>query len=372
MEKALAKYPNSVRGNELYAEKLLARGDQRSLDRAVEAVKKLREIAPAYPPTARLSVRLASKRGMQEQVRKDLLAKMPNIKNMKEIDATQKQNIQTLASLFVDLNDLDSAEKLYRDLADRDPASVYDLAEFLGKHRAPEQCFQKLNEIYSVNRIPQILSVALGVARERRDKIGDKFDADIQRWLDAGLRENPGSITLLIVQADLYDLQKRYNDAAKIYRDLLKRNDLKGMQRAVVLNNLAYLMALAGNSTATDVDPLNLIQEAAKILGPNSDILDTRAVIYISRQQYDKAIADLDLSVTDSPTASKCFHLAVAQLEAGNNRAALDAWKQAEALGLGRDALNRMEHDLYEKTKKKIDKLRGTSVTSADSLRKAG
>ena len=89
-----------------------------------------------------------------------------------------------------------------------------------------------------------MLSVAMTVARDRRDKIGDKFDAEIQRWLDTGLRENPDSIALLIVQADMYDLQKKYEDSAETYRKMLTRSELVGLRRAVVLNNLAFLLAL--------------------------------------------------------------------------------------------------------------------------------
>lgn len=276
------------------------------------------------------------------------------------------------ANLLVDLNDLDSAEKIYRSLVAHDPKLVFELARFLGMHRSPEQCFEKLNEVYSIEKVPDVLDVAMVIARERRDKVGDKFDSQIQHWLDAGLRENPDSITLLVVQADLFDLQKRYDDAANIYRKLLDRSELTGIRRAVVLNNLSYLLALAGKSTATDMDPMNLVTEATQILGPNSDILDTRAVVYISKQQYKEAIADLELSVTDSPTASKYFHLAYAQLKAGNSRAAVEAWEKAESLGLSRDSLNRMEHDLYEKVKVEIDKIRGKSAPKSNSLRKPG
>ena len=121
------------------------------------------------------------------------------------------------ANMLVELGDLDSAEKIYSDLAARNPVYVYDLARFLGEHRDPEQCFAKLNEIYSPDRIPELLSVAMTVVRDRRDKVGDKFDAQIQGWLDTGLRENPDSIALLIVQADLYDLQKKYEDSAETF-----------------------------------------------------------------------------------------------------------------------------------------------------------
>ena len=106
------------------------------------------------------------------------------------------------------------------------------------------------------------------VARDRRDKSGDKFDADIQRWLDAGLRENPDSIALLIVQADLYDLQKKYDESAAVYRKLLARDDLKDIRRAVVLNNLSFLVALAGPSAGGDLDALKLVQEAVANHGP--------------------------------------------------------------------------------------------------------
>ncbi len=173
-------------------------------------------------------------------------------------------------------------------------------------------------------------------------------------------------------QADLYDLQKKYDDAANLYRKLLDRKELAGIPRAVVLNNLAYLVALQENSTATATDPMKLVDEAVQILGPNSDILDTRAVVYISQKQYARAVNDLELSVTENPTASKYFHLAEAHLSAGERRAAVDAWEKAEGLGLTRDSLNRMEQDRYEKVKAEIEKIRGPAVTKSDSLRKAG
>jgi tetratricopeptide (TPR) repeat protein len=177
---------------------------------------------------------------------------------------------------------------------------------------------------------------------------------------------------LLMLQADLRDLQKRYEDAANIYNKLLGRTELAGLQRAVVLNNLAYILALAGKSIAIDVDPMKLVVEAAQILGPNSDILDTRAVVFMSRKQYKEAIDDLELSVTDGPTASKYFHKAVAHLRANQSRAAVAAWEKAVGLGLSRDSLNRMEHELYEKVKIEIEKIPGTSVTKAQPVSKAG
>jgi len=139
---------------------------------------------------------------------------------------------------------------------------------------------------------------------------------------------------------------------------------VKDITRAVVLNNLAFLVALAGNEAETGNDPLKLVQEAEHILGPTSDILDTRAVVYTAQGKYDAAIEDLNYAVTADPAAPKYFHLAVAQLGAGNNSKAIDAWQKAHELTDDvRSTLNRMEFDLYDKTKAKIESLRDPKLT---------
>jgi tetratricopeptide (TPR) repeat protein len=372
MKSIIGHYPNSVLALDTYIRKLLKRSDKSSLNEATTYVEQMRKLNPSGVSTFELTVRLATKIGKQEEVRKLLVGRLPDFSKFKTFPEDQMAMLEKFAQLLTDLNDLDTAERVYRELAARDPKRIYPLAKFLGLHRDAAQCFAELNKVYSTENLPDILNVAVGVARDRRDKIGDKFDSEIQRWLDAGLRENPDSITLLIMQADVYDLQQKYDEAATVYRDLLKRNDLVGLRRAVVLNNLAFLLALEGSAAGTDLDAMKLVQEAVQIMGPNSDILDTRAVVFISRDKYKEAISDLNFSVTDGPTASKYFHKAQAHMGANENSAAVDAWKKAEELGLNRDAINRMEHDLYEQLKSKIDQLQGKSVTQAEPLRKAG
>lgn len=372
MQKTIVKFPQSVRARDIYSQRLLARGDQGSVEKAAELVSQIQKVSPNYPAIFDLTVRIANKSGKQKSIRDQLVRRLPNFAEIKAIEPAQQQQLARFANLLVELNDVETAEKIHRELAARDPKLTFELARFVGMHRSPEECFEKLKELYTIDRINEVLSVAMTVARERRDKVGDKFDAQIQNWLEAGFRENPDSITLSVTQADLYDLQKRYDDAANVYRKLLEGDNLVGLRRAVVLNNLAYLVALAGKSAKTDVDPMKLVVEAVQILGPNSDILDTRAVVYMSREQYKEAISDLELAVTDGPTASKYFHKAVAHLRAGESRNAIEAWQKAERLGLNRDALNRMEHELYEKVKGEIEKIRGPAVTKSETLRKAG
>jgi tetratricopeptide (TPR) repeat protein len=371
-EVVASKFPQSAAAREVFARRLIARGDRQSVEKAIGQVVKLKELSPNSAATFDLTVRLANKLGRQEPARNELLRRQPKIEATTEVSPQLERAVQLFGNLFAELKDFDSAEKLYRALAARDPAKSYALAMFLGMHRNVDQCFELLNQIYEPKRISDVLGVALSVVRDKRDQIGDKYDATVQGWLDRGLLDNPDSITLLMLQADLFDIQKRYSDAAAIYRKLLGRSELTGTRRAVVLNNLSFLVSLEG-SAAGDVDPLKLANEAAEILGPSSDILDTRAVAYMAKGQYSQAIVDLRDAITDNPTATKYFHLAQAYWEAGEKKLALEAWTKAEELGLSKEVLNRMEHDKYEKLKQQIEILRrgGASVTQS-ATRRAG
>jgi tetratricopeptide (TPR) repeat protein len=370
MDETVVKFPKSAAAREAYARKLIARGDPQSIEKAKRHMVVLRDLAPASAATFELTVRLANKAGVQKAARDELLRRQPKIDASTEVTPQLDRAVRLFGNLFTELKDFDSAEKLYRALAARDPSKSYALAMFMGLHRNADQCFELLNEIYQPSQITDILGVALSVAREKRDQIGDKHDATIQGWLDRGLLDNPDSITLLMLQADLFDIQKRYSDAAAVYRKLLGRSELTGTRRAVVLNNLSFLVSLEG-SAAGDIDPLKLANEAAEILGPNSDILDTRAVAYMAKGQYSQAIVDLRDAITDNPTPTKYFHLAQAYWDAGEKKLALEAWTRAEELGLNRDVLNRMEHDKYEKLKQQIDAARagGGSVTRSEPRR---
>ena len=151
----------------------------------------------------------------------------------------------------------------------------------------------------------EVLTVGINTLRGRREEVGTKFDDQINQWLDRAKLENPDSISVQLLEADWYDVQKKYDEAAVIWRKLLTRSDLEGFRRAVVLNNLAFMLALAGPSAeAGDLDPMKLIEEAEQILGPNADILDTKAVVLIQKRRYKEAIEELRLSVTDKPTGT--------------------------------------------------------------------
>jgi tetratricopeptide (TPR) repeat protein len=364
MQQTVSRFRTSPEARAMFISMLLKRGDKRDLNRAVEQMAELQKLAPNDINTVQLTVEIGAKTGKEAEVRRYLLTLLPKISSPEELDERQIPLMEFVATQLVKLGDLDDAEKIFRMVVARDPKKLYALASFLGTHRDAEQCMDILAKNYNVELTEPTVRVATAVVRARRDDVGEKYDSQVQGWLDRGLLENPDSIPLLMLQAEFDDVEKRYDDAAAVYLKLLKRNDVTGITRAVVLNNLAFLVAVAGNESETGVDPLKLVQEAEQIIGPTSDILDTRAVVFTTQGKYDAAIDDLDYAVTADPSASKYYHLAVAHLGAGNNSKAIDAWQKAHELTKDvRSDLNRMEFDLYDKTKAKIDSLSDPKLT---------
>ena len=127
------------------------------------------------------------------------------------------------------------------------------------------------------------------------------------------------------------------------------------------------MLALQDNGAKRET-AIRLVREAVEILGPSPDILDTRAVVFIANKQFDDAIEDLELSVTDNPTAAKYFHKAVAHLGAGQNNDALVAWKEALKLGLTKDSIGRIERKRFDEVKSRIDELQTTRQTASLGL----
>jgi tetratricopeptide (TPR) repeat protein len=367
MLETIALYPDWTAPRKQYLRMLIQRGSPRELDEADSQIKRLGQLDQSDLEIIELAVRLQTKRGRTDRARRNLVAIMPKVDDPKEITEKQAVELELIAQLLVGLEDYDQAEKIYRLLVAYQSQRVLDLADFLGRYRDADQSFTLLQEIYRPERTSDVLRVALGTARLHRDTVEDKYDALMQQWLDRALREDPDSIKLLILQAETYDLQQRYEDAVATYQKLLANPNLKGTERAIALNNLSYMVALLGDKVQTDIDPLKLVQQAVQLLGPTAAILDTRAVVYTSQENYDRAIEDLELSLADEPSAVKYFHKVVAHLGASENQAALQAWDKAMELGLSVQELDRMERDRFESIKSKIDGLRPESTSLPES-----
>ena len=142
----------------------------------------------------------------------------------------------------------------------------------------------------------------------------------------------------------MFSLDTKPAEAEKIYRELLGRSDIDGMQKAIVSNNLAFHLAKPG-STA---EAKKLIDAAIDELGPLPDLLDTRGMIHMAAGESQQAVSDFAEAVLQ-PTDVKFLHLAWAQMEAGDKAAAKDSLEAGRRRGLASSRLSAEDRERLAK-----------------------
>ena len=162
----------------------------------------------------------------------------------------------------------------------------------------------------------------------------------------------------------MLELQEKFDESIAAYKSLLSRDDAPDMVRAAALNNYAFLLAVRRQSPADLETALNAVNESIELIGPLSDILDTRALVYLGQQQYQQAADDMKLALKSNPTASKYYHLAAALLGIGDQQGALAAWEKAKAEKISPEAISRAERPALEAFMKKIEQVAAPGATA--------
>jgi tetratricopeptide (TPR) repeat protein len=237
----------------------------------------------------------------------------------------------------------EAVDEVYRRQAargSRQPENVLVLAEYLGRQqRLPEalDVCEKAWRTCSPEAVAAVSVVLLHAA-----PAGDHHRRRVERWLETGINQNPEEPALRLCLANLRELQERYDEAERLYRQILERDG----RNAVALNNLAWLLAFQDGKGA---EALELIHRAIDSVGPAPALRDTRAVVQVALGRSEPAVQDLEEAIAAAATAPRWFHLAQAHRLAGNRDAAVTAFRQAEAAGLKAARLHPLERNAYQK-----------------------
>ena len=241
---------------------LLQRGNERDIKQAVQQMNELRKIAPNDIRTVQLMVELGGKTGKEEQVRKYLLGLASERQRTRRnsTDATDSADGVRRLAAWSSSTTWTMPKKSTERSSRQDPNKALALADFLGtlSRRRPEHEDARRRHI-SRNSPNRSLAWRSAWSALAATKSATSTTARSRAGSTAGLLENPDSVPLLMLQAEFADVEKNYDKAAEIYKKLLARNDVTGITRAIVLNNLAFLVALAGNEAEAGVDPLKLV-----------------------------------------------------------------------------------------------------------------
>ena len=348
LDEALRLYGSDPKVWATYVSILLDRGE---LNLAEQRLIRLVENLPDSPVTIRLQARFAAKRGRMNEVAKHIRRLLPE--NLRLADEEQLNDIRSAATLAAELGNYPVARELLAFYVKRRPEQSLLLAQYLARYDDTDNAMRVLQQMFNLN-VDATLDICMSMLQNRRKEFGDKYDQAIDEMVSKALRDDPESIQRQLIHAQLLELQQKYEESAAIYEKIVKHRDTPKTLRAMAMNNVSFIWALRKQRLD---DAARYINEAAEVLGPISDILDTRAVVSIAQGKYDAAVSDMQLSLQVESTALKYFHLAQAQLLAGNQEAALQAWNEAEDMGLSDDTFTKLEIDIYREIAKKIESL---------------
>ncbi|MEI7781420.1 MAG: hypothetical protein WCJ18_05775, partial [Planctomycetota bacterium] len=306
----------------LLIERLIAHGE---LSAARTWLTKLRSLAPDAPVTLALEAKLA----MAEDDRPTAVAAARKLMPAGPVPLEQLPQLREVARLMEDLGFPKAADKVLGEFADRSVDGIAARAEFLGRQKRTVEALDLLESAWARLPLERVLQSGLTVIRGKGERPTAEMTGRVDQWFKKALREDPDSIVLALLQAELRELEGRSADVEAIYRELLARKDLEPTQGAIVANNLAFHLA----RPETAAEAKKLIDSAIVVLGPHPDLLDTRGVIRLAGGELREAIVDLEEAALE-PSSVKLLHLALAQAEDKQGNAARKSLERAKKMGL--------------------------------------
>jgi tetratricopeptide (TPR) repeat protein len=307
------------------------------------------------PEIAFLAARVASMQGHGPQAGAILMTLLPRARPVPDESWPVLGLLvghDELPGYLEQLEQYDQAEKLLRENLGNESRRSMLLAAFLARRGKIDQALDLIDLIRPALGMTGALH--LGMVALSQNIVPPKPEQiqRVEKWFERALREDPDSLNVQKELADLRAVQRNWPEVEKIYRGILKRSDLPDDARAGVLNNIAFIIAMQGKDKD---EAMRYITEAVNIYGPQTDMLDTRGIVHLSRGEVEQAVADLsDAVITADPQPIKFVHLAMAQTRAGNLTAARKSIEKAKELKFNPDDLSPLEKSQYQAMLKQL------------------
>jgi tetratricopeptide (TPR) repeat protein len=340
MQALLVDYPTDVRLLTKYVEMLIMREEWRQLK---PWLRQLEGRAPTELETVRLAALAAKGRGKERPAAAIVETLIPE-----GVQAADLEMVLSAAKIYEQLEMHKAAEQAYRAMADRNVQYRMNLAAYLARRGKLDEAFRLCDTLLTKDTVRQICAIGLGSAVRYVRDLTPNQQRTIEKWLAIAKREFPGSIELITQEAALLSAQEKFNEVLQI-TSKVDQDKLSDSQRGLLANNNAYMNMKLGR----DGDSLENINLAFDLLGPRVELLDTRAMVYLSRGDYEKAIQDLkEATLFQVESGIYYFHLALAYQakgDRGSSQRALDIASNMKFLG---DNIGFSEREKYDKLKR--------------------
>jgi tetratricopeptide (TPR) repeat protein len=253
-------------------------------------------------------------------------------------DAAKQYDDQagSVAKLLEELGQPAAAEPFYRRFAaqGREPEATLVLAGFLARQSRISEALDLCERAWGTCPAEAVAVATVAVLFSAPIDPGQCERA--AQSLERELAKVPQNAALVFHLGNVRCLQERYADAEKLYRQSFTLDQ----ENTGPVSNLAWLLARRdGNGDAA----LKLVSQAIHRDGPVPDLLDARAIAYMTMGQIEPAIKDLENAIAVRPAALKYLHLAQAYLGAKRRSEASAALESAKTAGLSPESLSPLE-----------------------------
>lgn len=317
------------------------------LNEALPRIDRMEQTSAQTLVTIELRVRALVQQNKLDEAFALLRRTVPN-----PLPPAQRNLLSAMGALLVELSArapeaerprmFQEAERYYRDFAAATPDQGWVLASYLGQHGDLTEALRLCQELLP-SQPAAAVEVAMNALRTQRGVVqAQQFD-QVLGWIEQlGDRVTP--LRKLFLQADLADSRGEFDQAEALYRKILDQPGLSDAESITAMNNLSFLVAVRKEKGQ---EALELIQRAIDLAGPMSELLDTRAMAYLSVGESQKAIADLNEAIAVDPNGLKYFHLALAHQQANDTEAATKAFEESKRLGLKDQEISPIEQPSY-------------------------
>jgi len=304
---------------------------------------------PKLPITTGARARLLARDGKTPQA----VALLQNMVT-RPLDRAQLDRARYVAGVLEELHQYDAARRMLAEVIAVDPAGRLDLAEMLSRRGAVTEGLDQCDLARKSLPLPRVLPTALAILNVARAQAKPEDFRRVESWFNTSDREATAKATIL-QRANLLDLQGRFPELIRLYQDFLGRTDVGERERAVVYNNLVYLLAVQKRDVH---NALEMIQQAIAVLGPSPQLRDTRGLALLASGQNREAAAEFKQVVADQPNAMNYFHLALALAATNDLQAAQQALRIASKNHhFTPDSVPPLERDSYQALVAKLSRL---------------
>ncbi|MDX1965160.1 MAG: hypothetical protein SFX18_18595 [Pirellulales bacterium] len=265
---------------------------------------------------------------------------------------SEAPRLKLAARLLEDLEQINAAEALYKEFADMNDEGKILQGRFIARYRDFDQGMKQLDELAANPALtPMVIVQAINVLRYRqaemtRDKLEPYYQM-LAKWyrnFSEGKEQTP---QVMAVLAEIREIRGELNEAAELYRQLinLKSDAVTEQTRAVMKNNLAYVLTIQGKPENL-TEAKKVINEAIDYMGPQSDLMDTQGTVDLFAGDLDAAKAKFQDAVLQ-PSGVKYYHLAVTHFKLGEIPAAKAALSQAMNFNFKARDMHAAERTMY-------------------------